>query len=109
MPKYRGTFTLEMTLDITALDLNTAQQELRAHVSLQAYPTKLISVIRTSPAADMGKDSCPDCAQKSQAPTTPEGGRPPRRGGPPPSGTPGAGTSGLQDQVEEFVFERAAA
>lgn len=60
MPLYKGTYTLEMTLDITAADIYAAEQELHAHVSLQAYPTKLISVIRTSPAADMTV-ACPAC------------------------------------------------
>lgn len=66
MPRYKGTYTLEMTLDINAPDLNTAQQELRAHVSLQAYPTKVLSVIRTDPAADMGV-ACPACVEDKLA------------------------------------------
>lgn len=64
MPKYKGTYTLEMTLDITAPDLNTAQQELRAHVSLQAYPTKVLTVIQEG--APMGVD-CPACVADKKA------------------------------------------
>jgi hypothetical protein len=64
MPKYKGTYTLELTLDINAPDLNTAQQELRAHVSLQGYPTKVISVIRSD--ADMEK-ACPACVADKEA------------------------------------------
>lgn len=65
MPKYTGVYTLEMTLAITAPDLNTAQQELRAHVSLQAYPAKVISVMRTDPPAPLGV-ACPACVEDAK-------------------------------------------
>lgn len=92
--KYLVKYISEWQTEFDAPDTDTAVKQARHLMAQMPSGTKLHGVVRE----DIG---WPD-TQETVRPTPP--GR-----GPPPSGTPSAGAGTMCDQVEEFLFERAAA
>lgn len=90
--KYLIKYISEVQYEVDAESTDVALAVAREELARMPRGTKLHGVVRE----DIGW------------PETSPPQRPVPRGGP-PSGTPGAGTPGLQDQVEEFIFQRAAA
>lgn len=91
--KYFARFISEFQYEFEAENTDEAVQSAREALRQMPSGTKLHGVVRE----DIG---WPDTNTEAQRPLPPNSG--------PPSGTPGVGTAGLQDQ-EEFIFARAAA
>lgn len=107
--KYLAKVLVEYDYEVDAADTDTAVKKMNHLLRGNAVTDGSIREINTNRSAsklhgvvreDIG---WPDTSTEAQ--------RPPPKGGPPPSGTPGVGTGSapMVDQQEEFVFERAAA